>query len=310
MRLTIHAAVEFSTGNLLSVGSFIPPSISTLCAPKDGTMTSTFSEQKTTLARHERVTVVVPCMNEEESAEQFCVALNELESTLSDHKLEFIIVDDGSTDQSVDHLRCLLEDRDNFQIIEHGVNRGVAAAIQTGIEAAKTDIVCSMDFDCTYDPSQFENLLPALTDEVDIVIGSPYHPAGTVLNVPKWRLVISKFASLMYRFAMRTPLHTYTSCFRVYRRSSVAGIQLANPGFVGVAEMLWRLERRGGNVAEVPAVLDVRQFGQSKMRVVQVTLAHLDLLRMILSSRPLPITEHIVRPDSSELAAAERAGCN
>ena len=253
-------------------------------------------------ARPDRVTIVVPCMNEEESAEQFCEAINELEATLSSYKLEFIIVDDGSTDRSVDTLRSLLQHRDNLQVIEHGVNQGVAAAIQTGIEAATTDIVCSMDFDCTYDPSQFEDLLPALTDEVDIVTGSPYHPAGKVLNVPGWRLVISKCASQMYRFAMRTPLHTYTSCFRVYRRSSVSGIELSHPGFVGVAEMLWRLERLGGNIVEIPAILNVRQFGQSKMRVVEVTLAHLKLLRMILSSRKRPITERIVRPDSSEMA--------
>lgn len=268
----------------------------------------------TVITRSDRVTIVVPCMNEEESAEQFCAAIGELESTLSEYDLEFIIVDDGSTDRSVRDLTRLLDDRDNVQIIEHDVNQGVAAAIQTGIEAATTDIVCSMDFDCTYDPSQFENLLPALTDKVDIVTGSPYHPAGEVLNVPKWRLVISKFASQFYRFAMKTPLHTYTSCFRVYRRSSVSGIELSNPGFVGVAEMLWQVERRGGNVVEVPAVLNVRQFGQSKMRVVGVTLAHLGLLRMILSSRPLPTTEQIVRPDNSELTVVdrdvERAACS
>jgi len=245
-------------------------------------------------------------MNEEESVEQFCLAIEELQAALSDCQLDFIIVDDGSTDDSVATLKQSLEDRVCFRIIEHEENQGVAAAIQTGIEAATTDIVCSMDFDCTYDPCQFTKLLPALTDDVDLVTGSPYHPQGSVLNVPKWRLVISKCASQIYRFAMRTPLYTYTSCFRVYRRSSVSGIKLLNPGFVGVAELLWQLERRGGKMVEVPAVLNVRQFGQSKMRVMQVTLAHLGLLGKIFRSRSTPITTHLPRPADTETSNTER----
>lgn len=264
-------------------------------------MESSFSKPVLTTARSpQHISIVVPCLNEEESVEQFCVAIEELQASLSDCRLDFIIVDDGSSDDSVGALKRLLQDRVCFQIIEHGENRGVAAAIQTGIEAATTDIVCSMDFDCTYDPCQFTKLLPALTDDVDLVTGSPYHPQGRVLNVPKWRLIISKFASHTYRLAMRTRLHTYTSCFRVYRRSSVSGIKLLNPGFVGVTEMLWRLERLGGKTVEVPAVLNVRQFGQSKMRVMQVTFAHLGLLRKILVSRSSPVTTRITRPDNTE----------
>ena len=86
----------------------------------------------------------------------------------------------------------------------------------------------------------------------------------------------------------------------MYRRSSVSDIELSNPGFVGVAEMLWRLERKGGKIVEVPAVLDVRQFGQSKMRVLEVTMAHLRLLAEMMSVRPFPITDRMVRPNADE----------
>ena len=146
-------------------------------------MDSSFSKPNTTTSArpHKLISVVVPCMNEEESVEQFCVAIEELQAALSDCQLDFIIVDDGSSDDSVEALKQSLEDRVCFRIIEHEENQGVAAAIQTGIEAATTDIVCSMDFDCTYDPCQFTKLLPALTDDVDLVTGSPYHPQGLSL---------------------------------------------------------------------------------------------------------------------------------
>ena len=233
-----------------------------------------------------RITVIIPCMNEEDSADNLYTSIRRLENRLVEYAFEFVIVDDGSTDRSVEDLEFLFRHHENVRIVVHGENRGIAAAIQTGMLAANTEILCSMDFDCTYDPLQFANLIPALTDEVDLVTASPYHPHGRVLNVPAWRLFISRCASGLYRFLMRPDLYTYTSCFRVYRASAVTGIPLVHQGFVGVAELLWRLDRSGGTIVEIPAVLDVRQFGQSKMRVVQVTLAHLRLLLRILVQRP------------------------
>lgn len=239
-----------------------------------------------------QVSVIVPCLNEEDSADNLYNALERMENSLTGCQFQFIIVDDGSTDRSVEDLRFLFRKKPNVRLIEHGTNRGIAAAIHTGILAATTEIVCSMDFDCTYDPIQFANLLPAMTDEVDLVTASPYHPQGRVLNVPAWRLMISKCASTIYRIVMRPNLYTYTSCFRVYRKSSVERIELLNNGFVGVAELLWRLDMQGGKIAEIPAVLDVRQFGQSKMRVIQVATAHLRLLARILASRPFLADNH------------------
>src|SRR5205085_2627348 len=107
---------------------------------------------------------------------------------------------------------------------------------------------------------------------------SPYHPAGQVTGVPAWRLWLSRLASRLYSLVMRNQLHTYTSCFRVYRKSSVSHLPLSRGGFVGVVELLWQLDRRGGTIAECPAVLTARTTGQSKMRTVRTALAHLRLL--------------------------------
>jgi dolichol-phosphate mannosyltransferase len=121
-------------------------------------------------------------------------------------------------------------------------------------------------------------MLPLLTESVDLVVASPYHPAGGVVGVPRWRLAISRLASRLYRLVMHNSLHTYTSCVRLYRRSSVADLTLESNGFVGIVELVWQLDRRGGKIVEAPAVLRVRQTGQSKMRVARATLAHLRLL--------------------------------
>ena len=232
------------------------------------------------------VTVIVPCFNEVESLDRLGEGLHELEVELAaDRTCFFILVDDGSTDATVDGLESRFADRANFRILRHQRNRGISAAIRTGIMAATTDIVCSLDSDCSYDPCQLASMLPRLTDDVELVTASPYHPQGHVLNVPPWRLWISQMASRMYRFVSKVDLYTYTSCFRVYRRGTFSRCQFSEDGFVGVAEVIWRYDQVGAKIVEHPATLDIRQFGQSKMRVAQVTRDHLRLLGRIAAWR-------------------------
>jgi len=155
----------------------------------------------------------------------------------------------------------------------------------TGIKNAATEIVCSMDCDCTYDPHELLKMLPLLTDDVDLVTASPYHKNGGVLNVPEWRLFLSKGASFLYSRVLRSKLSTYTSCFRVYRRSSVVNLPVEQKGFLGVAEMLGRLDLRGGVIVEHPAILEVRLFGFSKMKTIRTIFGHLKLLSQLLKIR-------------------------
>lgn len=234
-----------------------------------------------------KVTIVVPCYNEEEACENFQSSLDMLRKTMA-HKYDFhfVVVDDGSSDGTRAALQQTFSDDPAVKIVSHGQNRGIGAAIMTGIRHAKTEIVCSMDFDCTYDPQQFSNMIPLLTGEVDIVTASPYHPDGVVRNVPRWRLSLSKAASVMYSFLLQNQLFTYTSCFRVYRKSSVSAIRLRNKGFVGVVELLWEVDRRGGLIVECPATLGVREYGQSKMRTFGVMMGHLRLMASGLLRRP------------------------
>ncbi len=162
---------------------------------------------------------------------------------------------------------------------------GVAAGIMTGIREAQTQLVCSMDCDCTYDPHELLNMLPLMTDPVDLVTASPYHRDGGVRNVPGWRLFLSRGASFLYRRVLHTKLDTYTSCFRVYRRSSFTGIHLRESGFLGIAEMLGRVDLGGGKIVEFPAVLEVRLFGISKMKTVKTIAGHLKLLTYLSKLR-------------------------
>jgi hypothetical protein len=117
------------------------------------------------------------------------------------------------------------------------------------------------------------------------VTASPYHKDGGVRNVPGWRLFLSRGASFLYRRVLRSKLDTYTSCFRVYRRSSMVNTELRESGFLGIAEMLGRLDLSGGKIVEFPTVLEVRLFGISKMKTAKTILGHLKLLSHLINLR-------------------------
>ncbi|ETX02071.1 MAG: hypothetical protein ETSY1_04915 [Candidatus Entotheonella factor] len=234
------------------------------------------------------VSVVVPCFNEAPVLPYLARTLQQVEAALAPaYTLRFLFVDDGSTDATWSCLQALFGDRANCEVLRHEVNLGIAAGIMTGLRHATTDIVASIDCDCSYDPGDLQKLLPLLTDGVAMVTASPYHPQGDVMNVPLWRLALSKAASRLYRGVLRQKLYTYTSCFRVYRREAVQDMALQQAGFLGIVEMLGHLDQRGETLVECPVRLESRVLGQSKMKVAVTALAHLNLLARLLAHRLL-----------------------
>jgi len=236
-----------------------------------------------------RVAIVVPLKDEALGVPSLVEALDGLAAHLRDvagRECEFVLVDDGSTDGT----RALLEQRyagrRDVRVVAHETNQGLAAAIRTGILATDAEIVASIDGDLSYDPREIAPMLAMLErDRADVVTASPYHPQGSVRGVPAWRLVLSKTLSRFYRVLLRRPIHTWTACFRVYRRAAVADLPLANPRFLGTAELLVRVLRRGGVVREHPCELGVRSFGQSKMKVLRTIGGHVGLLANVALGR-------------------------
>lgn len=232
------------------------------------------------------VSLVIPCYNEEATLGYLIKALDAFERRYKAYfELSYIFVDDGSRDATWAKLDELFGGRPRTQLLRHAENRGIGAATMTGIKAAQTEIVASIDCDCSFDPEQMTKLLPLMTDGVDLVTASPYHRDGGVVNVPAWRLLFSKGASWLYRGVLSHKFASYTACFRVYRKRAVEDLVLENEGFLGITEILARMDGRGATIVECPAVLEARVTGQSKMRVLQVTLDHMRFLARLYGRR-------------------------
>ncbi|MBL8754894.1 MAG: glycosyltransferase [Planctomycetes bacterium] len=234
-----------------------------------------------------RFAIVVPLKDEATGIASLALELDALARDLADvAACEFVFVDDGSTDRTWALLQENFADRPGCTLVQHPQNRGVAAAIHTGLAATDAAVCASIDGDLSYDPRELRAMLAQLeVERADVVTASPYHPDGGVRNVPGWRLLLSRTLSAVYRRLLRSPLHTWTACFRVYRRAAVAGLPVAHPGFLGTAELLVRVLRRGGRVVEHPCVLEARLFGFSKMKVLRTIRQHLGLLWQVARGR-------------------------
>lgn len=228
------------------------------------------------------ITFLVPFYNEEAAIPFLFKRLLPVLTDLSfSYEMQLVLVDDGSADGTHRELLRTFTGLTAAKtvILRHAVNRGIGGALKTGLEAATGDLICTLDSDCTYAPEEMPQMIDMLLRTgVDIVTGSPYHPDGSVSNVPPNRLLLSKTASRMYSLIVPTKLYCYTSFFRVYRREWARTDFFLSPGFLAVTEILLSAANRGARIAEFPISLGARSTGRSKMRVAKVTLDHLKLM--------------------------------
>lgn len=235
-----------------------------------------------------KLSVIVPCYNEVENVcrlrRELLPVIEELIGANPDqdaarfHSAELILVDDGSRDETYSKLKECFGNVSSpgisFKFLRHRTNRGLGAAVRTGFSEADGDVLLTVDSDGTYEFSEIPALLTFLTPEVDIVTASPYHPRGSVIGVPAYRLILSKGSSFLYRILVNWHVHTYTCLFRAYRSEVVEKINFNSNGFLAGTEILIYAMLAGYRVDEFPAVLHKRVYGVSKARIIQTILAH------------------------------------
>lgn len=232
------------------------------------------------------LSVVVPCFNEAENTPLIEAALLPVLRGLSlPGGFEVLLIDDGSTDGTAAQLSVLTERNPEARLVLHENNAGLGAALRSGFRQARGSIVVTVDSDASYRFSDIPALLEMLTEDVDIVTASPYHPAGSIGEVSKLRLWLSRCCSVLYRRILASDIYTFTSLFRAYRREVLESVPFDAPGYLAGTEILVRAILRGFRVAELPCRLQPRQYGTSKIRLMQTVCAHVGMQSRLLKNR-------------------------
>jgi len=204
------------------------------------------------------VTVVIPTYNERETLREIVAKVR----AVGLH-YEIIIVDDGSTDGSREVLRELTELKD-VQVILHDVNCGKGAALRSGFQFARGEVILVQDADLEYDPADYGRMLAPLQSGVaDVVYGSRFEENPQ--QAPSW----------LHRFSNRllTKLSNYTTgqqltdmetCYKVFRRELLDRMMLSQNRFGCEPELTAKLARRAARFVEVPIRYRGRGYHEGK----------------------------------------------
>ncbi|MBL4691720.1 MAG: glycosyltransferase family 2 protein [Magnetovibrio sp.] len=120
-----------------------------------------------------KLSIIIPCYNEEKTLADVIEQVTSAKT--SGLAMEIIVVDDCSSDKSLQIAENIAKNNDLVQVHTHAVNQGKGAALCAGFKAATGDLIIVQDADMEYDPNDFEKLLkPILTGQADIVYGSRF----------------------------------------------------------------------------------------------------------------------------------------
>jgi dolichol-phosphate mannosyltransferase len=233
-----------------------------------------------------KISLIIPAYNESEGVAQTANAVRNLLTYLrKTHEVEVIFVNDGSKDDTAPLLTAEFTADPQVRVVSHEVNKGLGAALRTGFQNAKGDIIITTDFDGTYPLSTIPQMLGRMViDNMDIITASPYHPNGHVEGVPRYRLLFSFGASLLYRLLVSWKIHTWTALYRAYRRPVIENVTFESNDFLAGTELLVKALRAGYKVSEFPTTLHVRTFGQSSIKIARVTKLHLKFQLRLLKA--------------------------
>jgi dolichol-phosphate mannosyltransferase len=235
------------------------------------------------------VSIITALYNEEESVLQLLENYRRLFSLKPpDIALEFVFVNDGSKDKTIQILTANLPQELKSTTFSHPVNKGFGAAMRTGIGLASGKIIVCYDADSTYPVEDIFKLIKLVQNGWDVASANPFGESVKLEKVPVWRQVLTKGNALLYRIALgkgASKISVFSCAFRAYKSSVIKPVSFKSNGFGAASEVLGRLLIKKYSVIEVPSQLSTRQFGYSKMNVRKATIEHLKNVGMFFKIR-------------------------
>ena len=223
-----------------------------------------------------KITAVMPAYNEE-------VSLGSIVLTTKKYVDNIIVVDDGSTDKTVE-IAALA----GAEVISHPSNKGKGAALKTGFEAARTsEIIITIDSDGQHNPEEIPKLVsPIINGEADVVNGSRYIN-GNKKDTPSYRRVGQTVLDKATNLNSGLDITDSQSGFRAFARHAVPAFRFSCSDFGIESEMLMDASNAGLRIKEVEISVRYDVDGSTKNPVTHGVGVLMRVINDLEFQRPL-----------------------
>ena len=209
-----------------------------------------------------KLSIVIPVYNEASTIEEVLIKVAAVD--LSDITKEIIVVDDGSTDDSLELVkRSRLAQADLVKVYASPVNLGKGAAVRCGIKFATGDIILIQDADLELDPQEYEKLLaPILAGLCQIVYGSRFRKQNN--RIPLKTVLANKFLTFLTNILFGGKLTDMETAYKVFKAEVIHDIRLKRVSFDFEPEITAKCLKAGHDIYEVPISYNPRAIYEGK----------------------------------------------
>ena len=206
------------------------------------------------------LSVIMPVYNEA------CTVEEVIRKVLQQPEVEELItVNDASRDGTGEVLRNLAKELPKMKVFEHDVNQGKGAALRTGISHATAPYVIIQDADLEYNPEEYPVLLkPILDGKADVVFGSRFIGGEAHRVLYFWHSVGNNFLTLLSNMFTNLNLTDMETCYKVFRREIIQGIQIEENRFGFEPEITAKVAHKGVRIYEVAVSYSGRTYAEGK----------------------------------------------
>ena len=209
------------------------------------------------------VSIVIPVYNEERTITE--ILERAINADVCGLEKEIIVVDDGSTDNTVFSLQQAKQKWDGLKVFYHNSNKGKAEALKTGFSLAHGDIFIIQDADLEYDPSDYPKLLePIVSGRADVVFGSRFYSRKRPQGMPLIRYFCNRFLSFLCNIIYHINISDMETGYKVFTRKVLEEIKISSDRFDFEPEFTIQVARKKFRIAEVGINYNYRTFSEGK----------------------------------------------
>ena len=207
-----------------------------------------------------KLSIIIPCYNESNTIEKI---INKVINQ-KDYDKEIIVIDDFSTDGSIEILKNF-DEKKVIKLIFNNLNRGKGYCVKKGIEQSTGDIILIQDADLEYDPDDYKKLLkPIINDNADVVYGSRFIGSEQKRVLFFWHSIGNKFLTLLSNIFTNLNLTDMECCYKVFKSKVIKDIELKENRFGFEPEITAKISKKDIRIFEVGVKYFGRKYSEGK----------------------------------------------